>query len=101
MKFVQFDASIEENIRLGAIDSEKVTMEQIIEATKAGNAHDFVSKLPQGYKTQTGEKGSLLSGGQKQRIAISRALLKNPKILLLDEATSFVAKCLSLHLSLR
>ena len=85
---ILFDGTIEENIRFGAIDPEKVTQEEIEQVAKLANAHGFINKLSEKYKTRVGEKGSQLSGGQKQRVAIARALLKNPKILLLDEATS-------------
>jgi len=82
---VLFARSIRENIAYGLPGA---TEEQIIAVSKAANAHDFISKFPQGYDTDVGDKGAQLSGGQKQRIAIARILLKNPKILLLDEATS-------------
>jgi ABC-type multidrug transport system fused ATPase/permease subunit len=80
-----FNGTIEENIRYGAPGA---TPEQIIEAAKVANAHDFITAMPSKYKTSVGERGGMLSGGQKQRIAIARAVLKNAPILLLDEATS-------------
>jgi ABC-type multidrug transport system fused ATPase/permease subunit len=82
-----FNDSILDNIRYGHADA---TMEQVIAAAKAANAHDFIAKLPNGYDTKVGERGVRLSGGQKQRISIARAFLANPTVLLLDEPTSSV-----------
>ncbi|AES74626.1 putative xenobiotic-transporting ATPase [Medicago truncatula] len=82
-----FGGTIRENIAYGAYD-DKVDESEIIQASKAANAHDFISSLQDGYDTLCGDRGVQLSGGQKQRIAIARAILKNPKVLLLDEATS-------------
>ncbi|CEI98787.1 hypothetical protein RMCBS344292_12887 [Rhizopus microsporus] len=83
-----FDMTIEENLRFGIVDGIEVSQQEIEEACKAANIHEFIISLPDGYKTRVGDKGSQLSGGQKQRIAIARALLRKPRVLLLDEATS-------------
>ncbi|XP_008778485.2 ABC transporter B family member 25 [Phoenix dactylifera] len=83
---VLFNCSVEENIAYG-FDG-KASSTDIENAAKMANAHEFVSKFPEQYKTHVGERGIRLSGGQKQRIAIARALLMNPRVLLLDEATS-------------
>ncbi|KAK3231861.1 hypothetical protein Dsin_003742 [Dipteronia sinensis] len=80
-----FSTTIYENIKYG---NEEATEIEIMEAAKAANAHGFISRMPEGYQTDVGDRGVQLSGGQKQRVAIARAILKNPSILLLDEATS-------------
>ncbi|GAB4271083.1 MAG: lipid A export permease/ATP-binding protein MsbA [Candidatus Rifleibacteriota bacterium] len=80
-----FSGTIEENIRFGRLNA---TFDEIVEAAKLANAHDFIMKQPDGYQTMLGERGVNLSGGQAQRIALARAFLKDPSILVLDEATS-------------
>ncbi len=80
-----FAGTIMDNIRYGQMDA---TKEEIIEAAKAANAHDFIMELPEGYDTYIGQRGIKLSGGQKQRLSIARVFLKNPPILIFDEATS-------------
>jgi ABC-type multidrug transport system fused ATPase/permease subunit len=82
-----FNDSILDNIRYGHADA---TMDQVIAAAKAANAHEFITRLPNGYDTKVGERGVRLSGGQKQRLSIARGFLANPTVLLLDEPTSSV-----------
>ncbi|MDP9133105.1 MAG: ATP-binding cassette domain-containing protein, partial [Nitrospirota bacterium] len=82
---ILFGGSIRDNIRYGREDAPE---EDIIAASQAAHAHEFIVGFPDGYETIVGEKGINLSGGQRQRVAIARAILKNPRILLLDEATS-------------
>ncbi len=82
-----FHGSVQENILFG---NPNATEEEVIEAAKIANAHEFILKLPHGYDTMIGERGVKLSGGQRQRISIARAVLKNTPILILDEATSSV-----------
>ncbi|WLR42679.1 ABC transporter ATP-binding protein [Bacillus carboniphilus] len=80
-----FSESIKDNILIG---KPHASGEEVIEAAKAANAHDFISSLPNGYETRVGERGVKLSGGQKQRVAMARVFIKNPPLLILDEATS-------------
>ena len=82
-----FSGTLMENIRYGRLDA---TDEEVIEAAKMVNAHDFIMKMPKGYQTEVNERGSSLSQGQRQLISFARALLNDPKILILDEATSSI-----------
>ena len=89
---ILFNDTFFNNIAFGV---EGATMEQVVEAAKIANAHDFIMEKPEGYNTNIGDRGSKLSGGQRQRISIARAILKNPPILILDEATSALIRNLN------
>jgi len=82
-----FSGSVRDNIRYGRLDA---TMEEIMAAAQAANAHDFIMRLPKQYDTELGERGAQVSGGERQRISVARAFLKNAPILLLDEPTSSI-----------
>jgi ATP-binding cassette subfamily B protein len=82
-----FHGTVVENVRYGLPEA---SLSEVVEASKAANAHDFICRLEHGYDTAVGERGQTLSGGERQRISIARAILHDPRILILDEATSSV-----------
>ena len=84
---ILFSMTIRDNIRYGRLDAAE---EEIYEAARAANAHDFISCLPDGYDTMLGERGSRFSGGERQRVCVARAFLRNSPILILDEPTSSI-----------
>jgi ABC-type multidrug transport system fused ATPase/permease subunit len=84
---ILFSGTIADNIRYGRLDA---TMDEIVEAARAANAHDFIERLAEGYHTEIGERGVRLSGGERQRICVARAFLKDAPILVLDEPTSSI-----------